>query len=142
MAGRLLASSGHMHDHAVNLRFEDLTAGAVLWETGPKVDADGRVVAVPVGKFWWRGGLRLTPEHTYRLTVVYDNPTGAVLPGGGMGVLGGVFIVTGGAEWPELDRGNLRYVEDMKQTRETAERRALGMAGMEVGKEHGHAHRH
>ncbi len=138
IAGYLLAAGGHVHDYATGLRFEDLTTGEVLWETRPEVDRNGRVVAVPVGEFWWKGGLRLKPDHTYRLTVVYDNPTGEILPGGGMGVLGGVFLPRRGQEWPSLDPQDPQYVANMEKTRVTAQRRAMGMDMSHGGGEHGH----
>lgn len=132
IAGRLLAAGGHLHDHAVELRFEDVTANKVLWRSEPVV-VEGRVVETPVGKFWWKGGIGLRPDHTYRLTVVYDNPTGMTLPAGGMGVLGGVFLPRRGASWPALDPTDPLYVADLEATRLTAERRALGMAGAASG---------
>lgn len=144
VAGRLLAAGGHVHDHAVLLKFEDLTQGKVLWETGPELNEEGRVVAVPVGKFWWKGGIELRPDHRYRLTVVYENPTGAKLVGGGMGVLGGVFLPARGVEWPSLDPSDPEYLANLEETRLTAERRAMGMAGAarEHGAEHVHEHGH
>jgi hypothetical protein len=135
--GRLLGAGGHLHDYAVNLRFEDLTAGEVLWEVGPVVDEEGRTVAVPLGKFWWKGGISLDPEHTYRLTAVYDNPTADTLIGGGMGVLGGVFLPKSGRAWPAVDPQDPDYVANMEELRVTAERRALGMdTSHGVGGEH------
>lgn len=122
--GRLLGAGGHLHDYATVLRFEDVTEGKVLWETRPELDGDGHIVSVPVGKFWWKGGIGLDPEHTYRLTVIYDNPTGETLPGGGMGVLGGIFKP--GAGWPTLDPGDPLYVANMDKTQRTAEMRAMG----------------
>ncbi|UCF20921.1 MAG: hypothetical protein JSU87_05835 [Gemmatimonadota bacterium] len=134
IGGRLLAVGGHLHDHATRLSFEDVTEGEVLWETGPELDEAGRVVAVPVGKLWWKGGIRLDPGHTYRLTVAYDNPTGETLVDGGMGVLGGIFLPQRGSSWPALDRTNPEYLANMEEMRVTAERRAQGMGG-----DHGHA---
>jgi hypothetical protein len=141
IAGRLLAAGGHLHDHATSLRFEDVTRGEVLWETEPEVDSEGRVTAVPLGRFWWKGGIRLEPGHTYRLTVVYDNPTGELLIDGGMGVLGGVFLPQRGIAWPELDATDAQYLANMEELRATAERRAMGSAGghgheMERGRSH------
>ncbi len=141
--GRLLAAGGHMHDHATSLEFADVTTGKVLWKTGPTLDENRRVVAVPVGKFWWKGGIPLKADHTYRLTVVYNNP-GQPLVNGGMGVLGGIFLPSRGAEWPRLDPQNPDYVTNMEKTRLTAERRAMGMmagegeSGEHAAGSHGH----
>ncbi len=140
VAGRLLAASGHMHDHATSLSFEDVTEGKVLWQTGPELNEAGRVVGVPLGKFWWKGGIALRPDHTYRLTVVYDNPTGGLLKGGGMGVLGGVFKPARGAEWPSLDPKDPDYLANLEETRQTAMQRAMGMGA--TSGEHGHEHGH
>ena len=139
--GRLLAAGGHLHDHATSLRLEDLTEGVVLWETGPTLDEHGRVVGVPVGKFWWKFGIRLEADHVYRVTVAYDNPTGETLVDGGMGVLGGVFVPSRGAAWPALDPNDPDYIANLENTRLTAERRAMGMPA--EGGDHGHgAHSH
>lgn len=137
VGGRLLAAGGHLHDHAVKLVFEDVDQGEVLWETAPVVDERGRTVAVPVGKFWWKGGIKLSADHTYRLTVIYDNPTGDTIIDGGMGVLGGVLKPA--EDWPTVDPQDPAYVSNLKRTMETAERRAMGMAGHEGsgGHEHG-----
>ncbi len=141
IGGRLLAVGGHLHDYATRLRFEDVTEGEVLWETAPELDDMGRVVAVPVGKLWWKGGIRLDPGHTYRLSVAYDNPTGQTLVDGGMGVLGGVFLSQRGSSWPELDRRDPAYLANMEELRLTAERRASGPAlGHGHAPEHGRAH--
>jgi hypothetical protein len=131
--GRLLGAGGHLHDYATLLRFENVTEGKVLWETRPELDEEGRVVGVPVGKFWWKGGIGLHPEHTYRLTVFYDNPTGKTLPGGGMGVLGGIFKPGDG--WPALDPDDPLYVANMSKTQRTANMRAMG-TDMGHGAEH------
>jgi hypothetical protein len=137
VGGRLLAAGGHLHDYAVKLVFEDVGEGEVLWETAPVVDERGRTVAVPVGKFWWKGGIKLSADHTYRLTVIYDNPTGDTIIDGGMGVLGGVLKPA--EDWPTVDPQDPAYVSNLKRTMETAERRAMGMAGHEDsgGHEHG-----
>ncbi len=140
VAGRLLAASGHMHDHATSLRFEDVTEGKVLWQTGPELNEAGQVVGVPLGKFWWKGGIELRPDRTYRLTVTYDNRTGGALERGGMGVLGGVFLPARGAEWPSLDPTDPDYLANLEETRQTAERRAMGMGA--TSGEHGHGHGH
>ena len=133
IAGRLLAAGGHLHEYATKLRFEDVTKGKILWEIGPVLDDEGKLETVPIGKFWWKGGIKLTPEHTYRLTAFYDNPTGATIPGGGMGVLGGVLKPARGAEWPAVDPNDPEFLANMEETRKKAELRAAGLGG------HGHA---
>ena len=114
--GRVLGLGGHMHKYGTLLRFEDGTAGKVLWEAEPVVDSAGEVIAMPRKFFWWRLGIQVLPSHTYRLTAEYDNPTGEAIEEGAMGTLGGVFVPDERASWPGVDRSNPEYVADVKVT--------------------------
>ncbi|MBX6363187.1 MAG: hypothetical protein IRZ00_04905 [Gemmatimonadetes bacterium] len=113
---RVLGVGGHLHRYATLLRFEDVTAREVLWEARPQLDANGEVVGMPRGKFWWKGGIKLEPDHVYRLTAFYDNPTGQTIPGGGMGTLGGIVIPAGGAAWPGVDLHDPELQRDIQVT--------------------------
>ena len=112
--GRILAMGGHMHDRAVLLRFEDVTAGEVLWEARPIENEAGHLVGVPVRHFWKKLGVPITPEHAYRVTVIYENPTGDTLYGGGMGVVGGLFLPKEPEAWPDPDFENPTYAADLR----------------------------
>ena len=85
--GRILALGGHLHKYGTLLRFEDVTAGKVLWEAKPVTDTTGEVVAMPRKYFLWRLGLEIRPDHVYRVTAEYDNPTGKAIEDGAMGTL-------------------------------------------------------
>lgn len=110
---RILGAGGHVHDYAQRLRLIDLTTGEVLWDAEPNRSASGRVFSVPMGRFWWRGGIPIRSDHRYRAEVVYHNPTGEPSPLGGMGVIAGVVAPADGAEWPALDRSHPDYREDL-----------------------------
>jgi hypothetical protein len=71
---------------------------------------------MPLKKFVRRLGVPLDPTHVYRLTAVYDNPTGRVIPDGGMGALGGVMVPSKLAKWPSVARGNPEYLLDLRVT--------------------------
>jgi hypothetical protein len=114
VGGRILGLGGHMHKYGTALRFEDVTAGKIVWEAKPEIDEQGNVRAVPRKFFFWRLGVKMDPAHTYRLTVEYDNPTGQAIENGAMGTLGGIFIPDGKAPWPSLDREHPEYVADLK----------------------------
>lgn len=116
--GRVVALGGHLHKYGVALRLEDLTEGKVLFETTPEVDEAGNVVGMPRKYFLWRLGIPLDARHTYRLTAIYDNPTGETLAGGGMGALGGVFVPADRDRWPAVDRLHPEYQYDVKFTYE------------------------
>jgi hypothetical protein len=116
IAGKIVAVGGHVHEHAVRISLTDVTTGAVLWEAKPMMDSTGKVVGVPVGRLyrWNRIGARVVPEHVYRVTVEYDNPTGAALPEGGMGVIGGLFAPDDPERWPTAVPNDTLYVSDMR----------------------------
>jgi hypothetical protein len=69
-----------------------------------------------MGKFYGltRIGLRITPEHRYRVRVVYDNPTGKTIPDGGMGVVGGLFIPGRDVAWPQPNTAEELYQKDLQ----------------------------
>jgi hypothetical protein len=129
VSGRILALGAHMHKYGTALRFEDITAKKVLWETKPIVDKTGEPVDMPVKTFWWSLGLPVRPDHVYRVTAIYDNPTGRTIPMGGMGTLGGVFMPSNVDAWPHVDRSAPDYVLDLKDTMSTED--MAGMAGMD-----------
>lgn len=111
--GRILAMGAHLHDYGEWVRFEDVTAGKVLWETLPEVAESGEVVGVPSSNFLWRGGIRVYKDHVYRLTVQYMNPTDEDAADGAMGALGGI-VVIGDSDWPELNRYDEAYAQDLR----------------------------
>jgi hypothetical protein len=108
--GRILGLGGHVHQHAVELRLEDVTAGTVIWRTRPRVDSAGNVTAVPVRYFVARLGVPVRPDHVYRITVVYQNDTNE--PTSGMGVIGGIFMPARGATWRPVQRAAPLYAND------------------------------
>jgi hypothetical protein len=113
--GKIVAIGGHMHDYGVRIEFADATTGEVLWHAEPVVDSAGRLQAIPVGRLYGltRLGVPVSPDRRYRVTVVYDNPTGLVLRAGGMGVVGGLFVPDGAVEWPAVDQSNELYWKDL-----------------------------
>jgi hypothetical protein len=112
VASRLLAAGGHLHKYGTSLRLEDVTTGKVLWEMRPKLDDGGEVVGMPT-RYFLPFGVALSPDHRYRLSAEYDNPTGKVLPGGGMGALGGIVLPPSASEWPGVTRSDSVYQHDV-----------------------------
>ncbi len=109
--GRIFAMGGHAHDYATALQLVDVTTGDTIWQQAPVRDAAGRVLEIPTAHFyrWNRIGIHITPTHTYRVTVYYDNPTGATIPFGGMGSVAGLFVPDRGVAWPRADLTNPLY---------------------------------
>jgi len=115
--GTILGLGGHLHDYGVSLELADVSAGRVLWRGEPIVDGP-RVLRFPLTRFynWHRLGLHIVPGHRYRLTAVYENPMGRVIPDGGMGAVAGLFIPDHGAVWPAVDTSDVLYREDQAAT--------------------------
>ncbi len=113
VAVRLLGVMGHLHQYGVLLRLEDRTAKTVLLEERPKTDSAGNILSMPLSSFLWTFGKPIYPSHVYRLTAVYENPTGRTIPDGGMGVLGGIVMLSSGT-WPRVDRNNAEYKKDVE----------------------------
>jgi len=112
VAARLLAAGGHLHQYGTSLRFEDVSTGKVIWEARPKTDDQGEVLGMPL-RYFLPFGVGLVPDHLYRLTAEYDNPTGKVLVDGGMGALGGIVIPASGSSWPRVARDDSVYRHDV-----------------------------
>jgi hypothetical protein len=90
--GRVFAVTGHVHRFAESLVLEDLTANRVLYRAEPSAsDIKGEVVEMPVKVLSWGRGYVVRPEHRYRITASYFNPTEQPIPGGGMANVGGVY---------------------------------------------------
>lgn len=130
ISGTILGLGGHVHDYATELELTDVTTGQVLWRQAPVKDAAGHVLTMPITKFyrWNRLGLRIESSHRYRITVRYDNPTGHLLRGAGMGAIAGLFVPDRGAQWPMVDTANAVYREDLAQAFLPVDMRHMDMA--------------
>jgi hypothetical protein len=113
--GTIIGMGGHLHDFGVSLELKDLTTGEVLGRAVPIRDSIGHVITLPLVRFyrWNRLGIHVTPAHRYRVTVVYDNPTGERIPDGGMGALAGLFIPDAGTIWPRVNPADTLYQQDL-----------------------------
>lgn len=116
--GRLLAVGGHLHDYARFVQLEDLETGRVVVRLDAELEGDGRLRRVRNRVFAARGdGLPLHKGRRYRIIAEYDNPTGAVIPLGAMGIMAGLFAPAPGHEWPALDPQHPRIQADITAIR-------------------------
>jgi len=113
VSGRIIGLSGHLHQYGTELIVEDLTEGKELWRGRANVDEEGHVVSVPRTIFRLGLGMPMRSDHTYRVTAVYENPTGAIIPGGGMGTIGGLLKPAKGIPWPPADVDHPVYLADL-----------------------------
>ena len=118
VGGYILGVGGHVHDYAVGLDLTDVVTGQVIWHGSPEHDSAGRVLLLPVTRFfnWHRLGVRIEPGHRYRITVTYYNATGHLLKDGGMGAVAGLFVPDGSMPWPAVDTTNALYRADLQET--------------------------
>jgi len=107
VSGWIIGLGGHLHKYGVLLRLEDVTAGKVLWERAPVRGAEGEILEVPTQQWTTRRGPSMSPDHVYRVTAVYENPTGEMLHDEGMGTLGGAFVPE--EPWPSVDQSAEEY---------------------------------
>ncbi len=114
VAARLLAAGSHLHQYGTGLRLEDVSTGKVIWEARPKVDDKGELVGMPI-HYFLPFGVRLEPDHRYRITAEYNNPTGKVLEDGGMGAIGGIVLPDDGKAWPTVARADSVYLHDVRE---------------------------
>jgi hypothetical protein len=115
VAARLLAAGGHLHKYGKSLRLEDVTTGKLIWDARPEQGPGGEVEGMPT-RYFLPFGVQLHPDHVYRLTAEYDNPTGKVLKDGGMGALGGAVIPASDDAWPGVAREDSVYRHDVRVT--------------------------
>ena len=62
---------------------EDVTEGKIIWEAEPQYDDQGRLTGVSEGRLWMTGGVKVVPDHVYRIYVEYENPMPHPAPDGG-----------------------------------------------------------
>ena len=114
--GKIVGLGGHMHDYGRVIEFADVTTGEVIYRAAPVADSGGHIASIPIAMLfgWTRLGVHIVPQHRYRIAVSYDNPTGAPIPDGGMGVVGGLFVPDRGVPWPAADPADSLYQKDYR----------------------------
>jgi hypothetical protein len=139
VAGKIVGIGGHVHELAQRIEFVDATTGDVIYSATPRTNARGEIVGVPVARLysWNRIGVRIIPTHRYRVTVYYDNPTGKVIPDGGMGVVGGLFVPDNARAWPVTNPADSLYQRDLRHAMRVG---TSGHMMMMSGAAHHHTH--
>ena len=130
--GKIVGLGGHMHDFGRVIEFADVTTGDVIYRAAPVADSGGHIASIPIAMLygWTRLGVHIVPEHRYRIAVSYDNPTGAPIPDGGMGVVGGLFVPDRGVTWPAAEPGDSLYQQDYRHYMRLEEGSGHHMMGM------------
>lgn len=114
VGGRIIGYSGHLHDFGVMVRLEDAETGKELARVNAKRGKDGRVSRVSRSLPGIRGeGIRLKPNHRYRVVGVYQNPTGQILPNGAMAHIAALFTPDDLRLWPAIDYADPVFQRDL-----------------------------
>jgi hypothetical protein len=115
IGGRVVGIGGHLHRYATRLELRDVTDDRVLWDFEPPDEwsssQSDEMRQTPAGLVRLGLGLALDPTHRYRITAVYDNPTGRTIPEGGMAKVAGVMVPD--EEWPVTDSSYPLYRADL-----------------------------
>ncbi len=109
-AGRIFALGGHLHEHGVSVELEDVTSGERLFVGNAEYDSTGRLTGVSRSVF--ARGIRISPEHVYRVTATYGNPGTQVLTGA-MGHVAGLFLPDSLDDMPAADTRHPAYMSDL-----------------------------
>jgi hypothetical protein len=105
ISGYIIGAGGHLHDYGVELRLQDMRTGKTVVALEGISDSSGRILRVERKLYGISGrGKRVSAGTTYRVSVVYQNPTGDTLRAGGMGSLAIAFVPERLRAWPALDR--------------------------------------
>ncbi len=112
-SGTLLGVGGHLHDFGQRLVLENLTRREELAALDAQLEAQGRIVSMPVVTFYDRGGYRLNRGERLRVTsTYYENPLGKPLADGAMGIVVGYFLPDNDAEMAALLRKERKATRD------------------------------
>jgi hypothetical protein len=105
VGGRLLGVGGHMHDYGSFVKLEDAESGKELARVNAKRDSTGKVLGMSRKLFGVSGeGLKLKPNHRYKVVGVYDNPTSETRTRGAMAHMVGLFVPDDMNQWPAVDK--------------------------------------
>jgi hypothetical protein len=112
IAGRVLAVGGHIHDYGT--RFVVVRSGTAdtIYNAVPRVDATGAVAGMPTVPVFGRT-VRVAPGEAFVMTVFYNNTSGRMLDGAGMGTFAVVFAPDDPAQWPVLNWTDRRVQYDL-----------------------------
>ncbi len=112
---RILVLGGHLHRYAQWAELVDLTAGDTIWRMHPETDRSGSVTRIPMHLPRLGFGWVIDPGHRYRITAVYDNPTGRTIAHGGMAKIGGLVVPADGTHWPRVNPQDSLYRQDLRR---------------------------
>lgn len=119
VSGRVLVAGGHLHDYGVELRLEDIARRQSVFTLEAVTDTAGRMQRIPLSVPGVIGSGRLLEAgRHYRLTVVYDNPTGEVIPEGAMGEMALLFAPDDPGLALQVDRTQPEIIADIESLTE------------------------
>lgn len=116
VAGQVLAVGGHIHDYGTRMVVVRAGTTDTIYNAVPRTDSSGAVSGMPTAPMFGRT-VRTAPGDWFVMTVSYDNTSGQLLEGAGMGTFGVVFAPDDLTQWPALDRSDRRVQHDLADLR-------------------------
>ena len=116
IAGQVLGIGGHIHDFGERIVVVRGATGDTLYDAAPRTDSTGAVLGMPLRPMFGRA-LHVAAGEQFVMTVRYNNTSGRLLEGAGMGTLAVVFVPDDLAAWPALDASAPGVVADLAELR-------------------------
>jgi len=116
VAGQVLGVGGHIHDFGEGIVLVRTATGDTLYNAVPRKDSTGEVLGMPLRPMFGRA-LHIAAGERFVMTVRYNNTSGRMLAGAGMGTLAVVFIPDDMAAWPALDPNAPGVLADLASLR-------------------------
>lgn len=91
-SGELFGVGGHLHDYGQWLVLRNVRTNETIAMLEADVDAQGRVVSMPVRLLTAHGGVQVRSGDVIEVTDAYNNPTGKSIADGAMGIVVGYFL--------------------------------------------------
>ena len=119
IAGQVLGVGGHLHDFGTRFVVVRAASPDTIYNAVPRRDSSGVVSGMPRQAMFFGRAVRIAAGEQFVMTVYYDNPTGRLLRGAGMGTFGVVFSPDDLAAWPALDTASAPLRRDLAALRST-----------------------
>jgi hypothetical protein len=91
-AGTLLGLRGYLRDFGRRIEVANQAHDQPIARLEPRLDTQGHILSMPPVDFQAKGGYKIARGERFRVTVLYQNTTGRILPDAALGVAVGYFL--------------------------------------------------
>ena len=115
VSGTVFGVGGHIHDYGTRFVVVRADRPDTIYNATPRLDASGAVTGMP--QQMMLRSVRIAPGDRFTMTVYYNNTSGRMLEGAGMGTFGVVFLPDDPTQWPVLDSNDPGVKRDLANLR-------------------------